>query len=154
MALQAWTRNSLNTLLFYFCHELFKTGWICWEKYYFLLGINFPQILAWRDQLFSFFSSSKRGEKKHKTKKKKQVRFHSPSTCFTAWKSSLIFRNMISFTPRVKNSRKEWTGMEFEIHAVKTLIHAPWAWKKFTVFSEIHKHEGSQIRWLPWKPNP
>ena len=33
----------------------------------------------------------------------------------------------------------EWMGVEFEIHAVKTLIHAPWPWKKFTVFSEIQK---------------
>ena len=40
---------------------------------------------------------------------------------------------------RVKNSRMEWTGVEFEIHAVKTLIHALWPWKKFMVFSEIHK---------------
>ena len=57
----------------------------------------------------------------------------------TAWKSSLICRNMMSFTPRVKNSRMEWTSVEFEIHAVKTLIYTPWLWKKFTVFSEIHK---------------
>ena len=134
-------RNSLNTLFLNFCHELLAS--------IFCVGSTSTN-LAWRDQVFSFFSSSKRGEKKHKTKKK-QVRFHSPSTClisrrenvftlnFTAWKSSLIFRNMISFTPRVKNSRKEWTSVEFEIHAVKTLIHAPWPWKKFTVFSEIHK---------------
>ena len=33
----------------------------------------------------------------------------------------------------------EWTGVEFEIHGVKTQIHAPWPWKKFTVFGEIHK---------------
>lgn len=39
----------------------------------------------------------------------------------------------------VKNSQMEWTGVEFEIHGVKTQIHAPWLWKKFMVFGEIHK---------------
>ena len=48
-------------------------------------------------------------------------------------------RDLISFTLIVKNSQMEWTGVEFEIHGVKTQIHAPWPWKKFTVFGEIHK---------------
>ena len=58
--------------------------------------------------------------------------------------------NMIRFMPRVKNSRMEWTGVEFEIHALKTLILAPWPRKKFTVLSEIHT---PPFRWWPhWIP--
>ena len=108
----------------------------------FLRGINLHKFSLTWPGILVFFQFEKGREKTQN--KKKQVRFHSPSTClisrrenvftlnFTAWKSSLIFRNMISFTPRVKNSRMEWMGEEFE-------IHAPWPWKKFTVFSEIHK---------------
>ena len=107
--------------------------------------------LAWHDQVFSFFPSSKRGEKKHKTKKNRLDFIHPRHVSwrenvltlnFTVWKFTLVnnhgvevfsdLSHMISFTPKVKNSRMEWMGEEFE-------IHAPWPWKKFTVFSEIHK---------------
>ena len=149
VALQAWTRNSLNKLFFFiFVMSYLKRLEYAERNIIFCVGSTSTN-LAWRDQVFSFFSSSKRGEKKHKTKKKNRLDFIHPrhvsrrenvfTPNFTAWKSSLICRNMISFTPRVKNSRMEWMGVEFEIHAVKTLIHAPWLWKKFTVFSEIHK---------------
>lgn len=84
VALQAWTRNSLNTLFFYFCHELFKTAWICWEKYYFLRGINFHKFSLTWPGILVFFQFEKGQEKTQN--KKKQVRFHSHSTCCTAWK--------------------------------------------------------------------
>ena len=52
------------------------------------------------------------------------------------WKFSLIIHGKISFTPWVKVF---CVRVITAFHAVKIEIHAPWPWKNFTVFSEIHK---------------
>ena len=76
--------------------------------------------------------------------------FLSRQVNFMAWKFSLLIsrreslhRSIFCITKFHARSEsflaQSEHGVNFLIQAVKIQIHAPWLWKKFTVFSEIHK---------------